>query len=181
MIKLHDDLPIYLIKNFYVPLFNKEKIIQKVIENQKKYSWLFTSINFPIIDDHFFFFRNLYTKYYKLCKRKFKFTKHINFNELCWVYVGDKYNYKEIWHHHQRTSTVSSVYYLNIPDDKVSIDFKMNQIAYTYYPKNYDLLIFPSYLEHKPNRCYKDGYRISINMELLCNEHPDKLFNQLRK
>ena len=86
-----------------------------------------------------------------------------------------------MWHNHLNTSTINGVYYLNIPEnDYVTIDFGLNGNIYTRKVNNYDLIIFPNYLNHKPNRCYKDGYRISINMEITCKESAEYIFNNMR-
>jgi hypothetical protein len=95
--------------------------------------------------------------------------------------MSDKNNFKEVWHNHLNTSTINSVYYLNIPkNDHVTIDFELNGNFFTYKISNNDLIIFPNYLNHKPNRCYKSGYRISINMEIICNESSEYIFNNMR-
>jgi len=95
--------------------------------------------------------------------------------------VSDKSNFVEMWHNHINSSTINAVYYLNIPKkDNVTIDFELNKKLLTYKIKNYDLIIFPDNLNHKPNRCYNDGYRISINMEIICNETSEHIFNHMR-
>jgi len=177
MIKLHENFPIYLVKNFYVPIFQKKRIVEKVIENKTLYYDSEKGYNFPILKDYNNFFKKLYSKYYKLCKKKFHFNEYLDSKSVCWAYVSDKNDFKEYWHNHIKTSTINGVYYLNIPKkDNVTIDFELNDEIFTHKVNNYDLLIFPDYLNHKPNRCYNDGYRISINMEIICIESSNEFF-----
>jgi len=181
MKKINKDFPIFLVKNFYNPWFSKRKIINTIIYN-KTFHDPNTAHNFAIIDDQGNkFFTSLYKKFYSLCKKKFVFTKSDRSIETCWSYLSDKNYFKEEWHNHLRTSTINAVYYLNIPNnDNVTIDFELNGNFLRHKVDNYDLLIFPDYLNHKPNRCYKDGYRISINMEIICNEPSNYIFNNMR-
>lgn len=180
MNKIHNDFPVYLIKNFYNPYLNKNKIINTVLKN-KKYCNPSKGYNYPLLDDCDNFFFKLYNRYYNLCKKKFKFTKDLKNSSTCWAYVSDKNYFNEVWHDHVKTSTINSVYYLNIPNnDNATIDFRLNYKQYTYKINNYDLIIFPNYLQHKPHRCYKNDYRISINMEIMCNEPADQIFNSIK-
>jgi len=185
MIKIHNDFPVYLIRKFHVPLFGKKKIIKKILENKNIYEDYYKCKNghsIPLNKDYNNFFKKLYSKYYNFCYRKFNFTKHPHSKSTCWSYVSDKKYFEEFWHNHIMSSTINGVYYLNVPkNDNVTIDFELNKNILTHKVSNYDLLIFPNYLNHKPNRCYKDGYRISINMEIICNESSVKIFNELKK
>ena len=49
----------------------------------------------------------------------------------------------------------------------------------SYQPKNGDLVLFPSFLDHRPRRIMKPGHRIAINFELQTFEKPDDLVKQL--
>jgi hypothetical protein len=46
----------------------------------------------------------------------------------------------------------------------------------SYQPKNGDLVLFPSYLDHRPLRPVSQGHRVAINFELKTGEHPDESF-----
>jgi len=182
MNKIYDRFPVFLIENFHIiNSSNKEELIQLILENKKLYHNEQFSYNFPIKIDNKDFFVELYEKFYNFCEKTFTFTPKTNSSNTCWVYISDKNDFKEVWHNHLNTSTINSVYYLNIPEnDYVTIDFELNGNIYTRKVNDYDLIIFPNYLNHKPNRCYKDGYRISINMEIICNESSEYIFNNMR-
>ena len=181
MKRVSEYFPIYSIKDFFIPrwpFYNRKDIINSVIYNQKYYVE-YASNNFPILDDDTSFFKILYQKYYNLCYKKFEFVVHPLNLRTCWAYVSQRDNFVEVWHDHTKTSTISSVYYLNIPKNNTSIDFRLNGNYLNYKPRENELIIFPHYLEHKPNRCYDDGDRISINMEIRCFQDAESLFDKL--
>ena len=179
MKKINFDFPIYSISNFVNKLENKKDIINSVLIN-RKYHNKNLGYNYPILEDYNYFFENLYKSYYDFCLSHFNFTVNQSRNRsTCWAYVSDKVNFYEVWHNHLNTSTINGVYYLSIPNNNSSIDFSLNEKKLSYHPKENELIIFPNYLDHSPNRCYGDGYRIAINMEIICNENSDELFNRL--
>jgi hypothetical protein len=49
----------------------------------------------------------------------------------------------------------------------------------SYQPKNGDLVLFPSYLDHRPHVIKAEGHRIAINFELKTVEHPEMICNVL--
>jgi hypothetical protein len=51
----------------------------------------------------------------------------------------------------------------------------------SYQPTTGDLVIFPSYLEHRPHKSLKPGHRIAVNFELKTKEHPDEIFGEYDK
>jgi hypothetical protein len=51
----------------------------------------------------------------------------------------------------------------------------------SYQPTTGDLVIFPSYLEHRPHKSLKPGHRIAVNFELKTKEHPDVIFGEYDK
>ena len=55
------------------------------------------------------------------------------------------------------------------------IKFKMDEESWYIEPQNFDLLIFPGFLNHLPvtSRTQK---RISLNLELKCNEADKEIF-----
>jgi hypothetical protein len=84
-----------------------------------------------------------------------------------WLYLSTKYDFAEVWHNHVRTSSFHCVYYANVPEAKGGeLEYEINGIFYSYKPKNYDLVIMPNYLNHRPRVCESSEPRISINMEM---------------
>ena len=90
-----------------------------------------------------------------------------------WALCTNKDNWKSVVHDHIETSTINAVYYLNIPqiDYKNVGDIKLlhNDIWYNYTPSENELLIFPNYLTHDTEYNKTDDFRVSINMEIKCN------------
>ena len=69
---------------------------------------------------------------------------------------------------------INSVLYLETVEGK-GIEFENNGEHLYIEPKDYDLLIFPDFLNHLP-RISEDKRRISFNMELRCNENSQDIF-----
>ena len=118
---------------------------------------------------------NLYTMLIRIC------TKHLNtftisdYNFKLWCYYSDdKFNTGN-WHNHINTATINAVLYLKVPKNNRGIDFRHNQTIYNYKPKSGDLIIFPDFLDHYPYPSFHKP-RISLNLELKCNEHSREIF-----
>ena len=56
------------------------------------------------------------------------------------------------------------------------LDFLIVDKLLAYQPKNFDLLIFPNYMIHRPTQNKKEEWRISINMEIMAKENVNELF-----
>lgn len=178
MKKINVDFPIYSISNFVEYASDKKEVVDSVLSN-RQYADKNMGFNYPLLDDHIHFFQFLYDNFYNLCLTHFNFTVNEHKNKsLCWAYVSNRVDFIEVWHNHLNSSTINGVYYLSVPNNNTSIDFSLNEKQLTYCPKENELIIFPNYLDHKPNRCYDEGYRIAINMEIICNETSDELFRR---
>jgi hypothetical protein len=92
----------------------------------------------------------------------------------CWGYVTNKFFYKGGIHNHLNTCVINAVYYLNIPETadrhQGSLSFYDNNFheIYNIRPNVGDLIIFPGYLNHQPHQSFSLDYRVSINMEIIC-------------
>lgn len=182
--KISNFYPILIVKNFY-PLDKnmKENVIKTIMKNREK-NFYNPKINFSITDDDDNFFKNLYEEFIFLSEKIFGNLTYLESNtSKCHCYVTNNNGYgSNYYHDHIDTSTLNGVYYLNIPQTTLinsgSITFNHRGRTVTYKPHNYDLLIFPNYLEHKVNFSNHHEDRISVNMEILCKENPDKLFKR---
>ena len=94
----------------------------------------------------------------------------------CWAYVLNKGSSRNGIHNHNRTSVINMVYYLYVPKSK---DYRDGAIAiyenenenselFCYRPRTGDLLVMPNWLLHNPLITHCEEYRISINMEIMC-------------
>ena len=90
-----------------------------------------------------------------------------------WALCTNKDNWKSVIHNHVNTSTINAVYYLNIPqvNFKNVGDIKLlhENKWYNYTPSENELIIFPNYLTHDTEYNKTDDFRVSINMEIKCN------------
>ena len=131
--------------------------------------------NFPIVEDETSFFSNLYEKYKELCYKLFG-NFHINPQNqtTCWCYRSNKDWNRPVWHKHLYTSTINGVYYYQV--DRDGIFFERNGKEFYYVPKQGELLIFPNYLNHRPDINTSQTLRYSINMEIKTEESASTLF-----
>jgi len=186
IIKLYETFPIYLVKNFEQVEDNlKIALIAVVLENKVRNNANKSGGSFLIDEDYKNFFKNLYSKFFEFSKNLFEdFTTSDN-SETCWSYASNKFDHGAgVLHNHINTSTINSVYYLNVPQSTTisegSISFVLDGQQFSYRPKNGDLLIFPNYLDHKINFLNDEEYRVSINMEIKCKESPEELFSRVK-
>ena len=180
--KPYEKFPIYLIKNFEEIEDSLKVALMAVVLENKFRNHEGNGGSFLIDEDYRNFFKNLYIKFFDVSKNIFgDFTLSSNNSISCWSYTSNKFHHGPgILHNHLSTSTINSVYYLNVPKTVSithgSISFLLNGEEFAYKPENGDLLIFPNYLNHKINFLDDEEYRISINMEITTEETVSELF-----
>ena len=150
------------IKNF------KENLIKECVDQRKKEE---KGCNFKVQTKYI---DNLYKIFIDCAKKILKpFTiKDKNFK--VWCYMTDNMYNDTGWHNHKKSATINSVIYLQIQDKGIS--FKQDNEQIYFKPDNGDMLIFPSSLNHNPEPS-TNNKRISLNLELLCNESEQEIFN----
>lgn len=181
---LNKNFPIFICKNFHViDDLEKEDLIKNVLKNKKMNHYQIGG-NFPITYDPNSFFKNLYNKFF-IETNNFFANLNISYrnSKKCWIYCSNNVDCGPgRVHNHMKTSTINGVYYINVPksanEHNGSIEFFHNQNSLTYKPNNFDLLLFPNYLDHKINFLNDKEYRISVNMEICCDNDPKILFEQ---
>tara|TARA_E500000318_G_C3407112_1_gene152087 strand:+ start:44 stop:535 length:492 start_codon:yes stop_codon:yes gene_type:complete len=141
----------------------KEQLIEDCIKStEKRISGCF---NYPVFSKHH---DKLYSLFINSCKKYFKDIRLRNTSTKLWSYCTDKnYTEGEIWHNHINTCTLCGVLYLKTVEN-CGIDLRHNNKITYIEPKNYDLLIFPGFIDHKP-RISKTKDRISLQFEILCD------------
>lgn len=180
-----DPIPVILIKNFLIPTEeDRSNILNNIFNAKKKYDEIEGKKEFysyMIEEDYNLFLNKLYKQFILSC---FKIFGNLKISEKntssCWGYCSNAIDYSSYWHDHKRTSTINAVYYINIPQSsKGPLYFRVpknnNQFEiFSYHPENYDLIIFPNYLEHKPIPPLTEEYRVCINMEIICDNITSK-------
>ena len=184
IVKLYDTFPIYLIKDFEQVEDSLRIALMAVVLENKVRNHRGKGGSFLIDEDYKNFFKSLYNKFFEFSKTIFGDFTTSNNNESCWSYASNKFDHGPgLLHNHRNTSTINSVYYLNVPQtvsiSNGSISFILNGETFSYKPENGDLLIFPNYLNHKINFLDDEEYRISINMEIKCEESSEELFSKV--
>lgn len=171
--QLNKNFPIY---SFILDIqYDKIYIYNEIIKDFKSkivQDFLIGCNNNFKLDKKYNFTGQIYECLIEKCKKLFG-EIHFNSNNIKdgWVYINNKNFYKNGIHNHLNTSTINSVYYLNVPDTKTgSINFFDNEhnVIYTHQPKEKELIIFPNYMLHEACQSMTDEYRISINLEIKC-------------
>jgi len=182
----NDKVNMIHVKNIKKEINPFYKNLLKECENQRP-AFLEKIKSDPFFESNNFYLKTKYTKplYHimlKECRKLLnKFTlKDDNFK--CWCYFSDKYfNYYKkpstLWHNHKTSSTINGVVYLKINKNNKGIDFNIKEKRVNFKPKQFDLFIFPNYLEHCPYPSKNEESRITLNLELRCDENPESIFS----
>jgi hypothetical protein len=168
---------VILKKEPLILIFNLEKKIKHLtpilVESSLKQRYKTDAkrgYSFPLdIDENFSF---LYSCFLNEVKNNLKSLRLLEKNtNRCFAYISDKSFYETGWHNHIRTSTINGVLYLKLPENEKGILFNYKNETFKIIPKQYDLLVFPNFLEHCPIPPQRSNEpRISINMEIFCEE-----------
>jgi hypothetical protein len=116
-------------------------------------------------------FKKLYNTFFSISKNIFgeEFLSEKN-RDLCWANIYNKKTFRSNLHHHLRTSTINSVFYLKIPDDgdlnSSGLQIVHNNNSVIFIPDELEMVIMPSSMLHAPMPHNSLENRISINMEI---------------
>lgn len=156
----------------------KNRMIQCVLE-QKDIANYHGGYTFEIIDPYHDF-ANLYDQFLKISEYVFgPFRFSVKHKHWCWANVYNKEKNRTNMHDHQTTSTINSVYYLNIPgdmNDQGRLEIYNRGKVDAFYPETGDLVIMPSWMPHKPCDHDSEEFRIAINMEISTVETVDQIY-----
>jgi hypothetical protein len=170
-IEFHVDNPNFLFTQLTVDSHTKDQM-KTVIENEQDTANYHGGYTFEIEDK---LFEKLYNTFTVICQEIFG-ELHIfeNNRRICWANVYNCDSYRSNLHHHLRTSTINSVFYLNIPADDClnssGLRTIYNNNEYIFLPDELDLVIMPSWMPHEPLPHNSKENRIAINMELQCGK-----------
>lgn len=173
-IKKVPNFPIVLIENFCD--VDGKYLIPEIHDQIFKLD-LIRAYNYPLNSN--VFFENLYENFLQYSKLIFgNFHLIENNKNKIWCYFSTQNLYHEVWHNHEKTSTINGVYYLNMPEKGGTIRFKYLDEVIDYLPNENDMLIFPNFLDHCPMQPFGSKPRIAINMEIECEERSSELFQK---
>lgn len=121
-------------------------------------------------------FHNLYDSFFDISEKTFgPLVLQTGNKKTCWGYFSNKFYYLGGIHNHAKSSVINAVYYLQVPATKTaregSISFynEQNQEVYNCKPIVGDLILFPGTVNHQPHQSFTYDFRISINMEIMCD------------
>jgi len=131
-----------------------------------------TDHNFEIFTKHH---NRLYFLFKDRCRKSFKKCTIKNHPTKLYSYFTDKdYVHGETWHNHEKTCTICGVLYLKTIKG-YGIELNHNDKNIYFEPKDFDLLIFPGFLYHRPI-IHKTKTRVSLQFEVFCNESSEEIF-----
>ena len=132
------------------------------------------SSNFLVSKDRLNILPKIYNKILETCKNLFKEIDLADRNSTkCWSLCTNKDYWESVPHDHLETSTINTVYYLQIP--KIGnnfcgkIRFLINNEWEDYQPKPNELLIIPNCLVHDTTFHNTEEWRIILNFEIITN------------
>ena len=113
------------------------------------------------------------------CSELWPFIKGIQFRQM-WAAINKINNWNAI--HQHGSNEISGGYYLRVPENsgrivfrdpaamraKDSTNFLLGGELYEYQPKEYDLIMWPAYLDHfvEPSKSDEDRIMISFNLDI---------------
>ena len=150
------------IKNF------KKDLIKECIDQRKKETG---GCNFQLQTKYL---DNLYKLFIDCAQKILNPFTLTDKNFKVWCYMTDSVFNDTNWHNHEQSATINSVIYLQVKDKGIRFKHENKQIYIQ--PDNGDMLIFPSFLYHQPD-VSTDDKRISLNLELRCNENEKEIFD----
>jgi len=180
--RINENFPVLIWKNFEILEDSKRLELMDVVLENKARNHHRVGGSFKIDQDPTSFFQELYLKFFDTANEFFGGLNVLPKNSsMCWSYSSNDVDHGPgMIHNHIHTSTINSVYYLNIPDSATlengSIQFFLDDQTFSYRPNRFDLVVFPNFLDHRINYLNDPEYRISINMEILCENNPLDLF-----
>jgi hypothetical protein len=165
--------------NKYIYKYNIKEELSNIYDNIIKECYEKRPIIMNELGNNF----NLNSKYTKEIYKIFLIYLNKIFNKItlldndfnCWCYFSDNKFNKSRWHNHIPTCSINGVLYLKIPKDNKGIDFKIKNEILNVIPNEFDLLIFPDFLNHYPYPSINEP-RIVLNLEIRCLEKSIELF-----
>jgi len=162
------------IKLQLVPIITKSWYEEKPYQHLKEFNNIYLNEHNPIVkklkDELYNIFLNRVSQIFK------QYTIYENNVNTVYSYVSSKDFNNANWHNHNKTGSISGVFYMKCVKDK-GITFKDKGIEQYIEPKENELYIFPSNLDHYPIPSTSEELRISCNMNLMCSEKISDLFD----
>ena len=141
--------------------------------------------SFALDEKYYLFTRILHGWFSECALRLFHhITVSPNNRDTCWAYVRNQRDWTGAKHDHTESATINAVYYVSVPDPgSGQLRFFTpdgNKILYEHWPRPNEMLIFPGSFIHEPQITLSgDQYRVSVNMEILCQENEIEIWDRI--
>ena len=155
----------------------KSKITKELVDEIVAHPRHNSDFNFEVFTKHKDKLYDIFIKESRKILNKFTL-KDTNFRLWC-LHTDQTFYEGDVWHNHIKSSTINCVLYLKTVKNK-GIEFENNGDKTYVEPIDFDLVIFPNFLNHRP-LLSKDKTRISLNMEIRCNENVNEIFSEREK
>ena len=146
-------------KNKMVEKFKKDKIFQRI---DGGYNTCYTDQEYNSIISEAFS---------KIVQENFTVSQLLN-PIRTWIYAQTNEHWNSVWHTHVKTSSVNAVYYIDPPRRGGGLNLRFNGIEHIIHPKPNLIYIFPYWMEHRPLPQEDADWRISVNIEYMCDRRP---------
>ena len=129
--------------------------------NQKHKSKMIEKFKKDVIDNSFL----------KIIEKEFTVSDITNPIRTC-IYVQNNNISSNVWHNHVNTSTINAVFYIDPPQHGGELQLLLSNICYSIKPQKNKIYIFPYWMDHRPTPQIDTEWRISVNIEYMCNARP---------
>ena len=149
-----------------------ETLLKECLEQRKSFTpeLMRSGNNFKVTSKHTNY---LYNLFYQISNNNLNKFKLLDLDFGLWCYITDKEFNRTNWHNHFTTTTINCVLYLKTQNKGIFFRHKNEELYIL--PKDGDMLIFPSFLEHLPESSTTEP-RITLNLELRCVESAEEIF-----
>ena len=162
------------IKRLLLPVITNTWINEKPYQYYKQWNNQALNENNPITKN---VSESLYSIFLSRINSIFKnYTIYENNNKQVYSYVSNKDFINANWHNHNSTGSMTGVFYIKCVEG-CGIKFRDKGHVTYIEPKENELYIFPSNLDHYPLPATNEELRISCNMNLMCKEPISVLFD----
>tara|TARA_Y100000114_G_scaffold100901_1_gene94023 strand:- start:2318 stop:2857 length:540 start_codon:yes stop_codon:yes gene_type:complete len=107
----------------------------------------------------------------KIIEKEFTVSDITNPIRTC-IYVQNNNISSNVWHNHVNTSTINAVFYIDPPQHGGELQLLLSNICYSIKPQKNKIYIFPYWMDHRPTPQIDTEWRISVNIEYMCNARP---------
>lgn len=169
--RYHEYLHLYKVEGLHDKLCEEKEYYLYEYEKGKEYRDKEGSANVPLRSDRYEFMNEVcrfITKEYYNVSDDWEST-------CCNAYIQDKDNYRDVWHHHMKDTSITATAYIDPPEPDNGGELELwypPQDPFKYHPEKDVIAFFPSWLLHRPLPQTIDEKRICLNWGYISYTRP---------